>query len=154
MRPPVRGFGPQQPRGAADPSATRPAFMNNPGSEPNSPGLSSGKVAKLDALVGHFKKQRSLFDHFADHPLIGKRPDQPQQQTNRAYISGSFPSYLTATTFAQAVVDILTPGKASVSVDDIRDATAALPDCNFRRSLESLLKVAGGNLDKLRRVSG
>src|SRR3954465_39857 len=39
MRPPVRGFGPQQPRGAADPSATRPAFMNNSGSEPNSPGV-------------------------------------------------------------------------------------------------------------------
>src|SRR4051794_5474082 len=39
MRPPVQGFGPQQPRGAADPSATRPAFMNNPGSEPNSPAV-------------------------------------------------------------------------------------------------------------------
>src|SRR3954454_17915066 len=38
MRPPVRGSRPQQPRGAADPSATRPAFMNNSGSEPNSPG--------------------------------------------------------------------------------------------------------------------
>src|SRR3954453_5063641 len=37
MRPPVRGSRPQQPRGAADPSATRPAFMNNSGSEPNSP---------------------------------------------------------------------------------------------------------------------
>src|SRR3954453_12727575 len=41
MRPPVRGFGPQQPRGAADPSATRPAFTNNSGSEPNSPGAGS-----------------------------------------------------------------------------------------------------------------
>src|SRR3954451_21961950 len=39
MRPPVRAFRPQQPRGAADPSATRPAFMNNSGSEPNSPGV-------------------------------------------------------------------------------------------------------------------
>src|SRR3954451_16221757 len=39
MRPPVRGSRPQQPRGAADPSATRPAFMNNSGSEPNSPGV-------------------------------------------------------------------------------------------------------------------
>src|SRR3954447_13944725 len=37
MRPPVRGFRPQQPRGAADPSATRPAFINKPGSESNSP---------------------------------------------------------------------------------------------------------------------
>src|SRR4051812_13981564 len=41
MRPPVRGFRPQQPRGAADPSATRPAFMNNSGSEPNSPGVTT-----------------------------------------------------------------------------------------------------------------
>src|SRR3954470_24734131 len=43
MRPPVRGSRPQQPRGAADPSATRPAFMNNSGSEPNSPGGRSGQ---------------------------------------------------------------------------------------------------------------
>src|SRR3954449_1804214 len=50
MRPPVRGFRPQQPRGAADPSATRPAFMNNSGSEPNSPGL-AGVANLTDRLL-------------------------------------------------------------------------------------------------------
>src|SRR3954471_11066076 len=48
MRPPVQGFGPQQPRGAADPSATRPAFTNNSGSEPNSP---AGQRAGPDRLA-------------------------------------------------------------------------------------------------------
>src|SRR3954451_6484800 len=49
MRPPVRGFRPQQPRGAADPSATRPAFMNNSGSEPNSPGVDGVTFAMIEA---------------------------------------------------------------------------------------------------------
>src|SRR3954469_7025144 len=49
MRPPVRGSRPQQPRGAADPSATRPAFMNNSGSEPNSPGARPVSREAVDA---------------------------------------------------------------------------------------------------------
>src|SRR4051812_31874837 len=53
MRPPVRGFRPQQPRAAADPSATRPAFINNSGSEPNSPApLGAPAALVLSGLLG------------------------------------------------------------------------------------------------------
>src|SRR3954465_3170488 len=67
MRPPVRGFGPQQPRGAADPSATRPAFTNNSGSEPNSP---AGQVERYDCVYVR-KGTHSLF--LAFEPLAGWR---------------------------------------------------------------------------------
>src|SRR4051812_42619531 len=80
MRPPVQGFGPQQPRGAADPSATRPAFMNNSGSEPNSPApqgeLVFGMMANLaqfeSALIGERVKAG-----MARAKAQGKRTSRP-----------------------------------------------------------------------------
>src|SRR4051794_10928152 len=73
MRPPVRGSRPQQPRGAADPSATRPAFMNNSGSEPNSPGAQdvSTKVADDPVYIANmYKFFKSLFYRAAPSSVV------------------------------------------------------------------------------------
>src|SRR3954452_24466946 len=73
MRPPVRGFGPQQPRGAADPSATRPAFMNNSGSEPNSPDFYALFAYGLTTLYWAFVKDYMYFFRADLGPYRGKR---------------------------------------------------------------------------------
>src|SRR3954470_18747514 len=80
MRPPVRGSRPQQPRGAADPSATRPAFMNNSGSEPNSPGY---LVERDGAPLGYVLARNVALG--ADRPSKSERAivGQPAASPNR-----------------------------------------------------------------------
>src|SRR4051795_3976338 len=75
MRPPVRGSRPQQPRGAADPSATRPAFMNNSGSEPNSPGVRGDPSAWswATSAASFQKKLRSLTRPLVRDGLVDTR---------------------------------------------------------------------------------
>jgi hypothetical protein len=75
-----------------------------------------------------------------DHPLI-----------KSLFRPGEHPSYIPAPAFASALVDILGMGAASpdARLANLKSSIDALPDCDAKRALESLVQSSNDNLGML-----
>jgi hypothetical protein len=82
---------------------------------------------------------RALFD---DHPLV-------VQTSTSAGKRG--PSYLSATIFSKALLDLVTPTVAGpVGFIDVQAGVLALPEGDVKKTLIALMSDTGGDLNKLR----
>ena len=83
---------------------------------------------------------RGLFDR---HPLIAKTTTSAGQRS---------PSYLSAATFARAILDLVTPTvQGVISVTDVEAGVRELPDGDLKKTLIALMADTDGELSKLRR---
>ena len=82
----------------------------------------------------------TLQSKFYDHPLI-----------KSLFRPGEHPSYIPGPAFASAILDIL-GGVSSpdAALANVKTSVGALPDCDVKRALESLLQSAGDDPDKFR----
>jgi hypothetical protein len=80
---------------------------------------------------------------FARHPLIAKTTTSAGQRA---------PSYLSAATFATAILDLVTPTvQGVISFTDVEAGVKELPEGDVKKTLIALMADTGGELNKLRR---
>lgn len=84
---------------------------------------------------------RDLAAELLQHPMIA-RTAKP----------GEHPSYISARSFSQAMLDLLAPagGAQPRTLQDLRDGIAKLPDDKLRRTLMGLINSSAGTVDAAR----
>jgi hypothetical protein len=148
---------PEAPPGAAQPPEPHPSAT---GAVLGSPILRSqgmaGQITSRKLTLAPAKRPGRLPSIKAD-----KKPDQTDQTAGQAgqkagtvlHQRRSLPSYISATSFAEAVVDLVVPDAAGkTTMTAIEAGVKALPDGTspLKSSLQALVKNAGDDVDAFR----
>jgi hypothetical protein len=109
--------------------------------------LSTAIKQLLDNQPGVGGGVTTFLQQFYRHPLIsgmqlpGKtKPDGPPERAHFAYLS--------ARTFATTLMDLVTPGKSSITYKDLQDGLSAMPNGDVKTALLALIQNANGDLTK------
>ena len=141
--PPAAEKTPDDPTPAADPTSA--------GKEPAGPSVTGallgGPILGNQGIVGQLSTRKLTLEETTG---TGSLPTITPESGRKRPQLRSLPSYISARSFADAVIDLVVPNAhGQTTMDDIQTNLQELPD-PFKTSLEALVKNANGDVTKFR----
>ena len=140
---PAAENAPDDPTPAADPTSA--------GKEPAGPSVTGallgGPILGNQGVAGQLSTRKLTLGKTTG---TGSLPTITPESGRKRPQLRSLPSYISARSFADAVIDLVVPNaQGQTTMDDIQTNLQALPD-PFKTSLEALVKNANGDVSKFR----
>jgi hypothetical protein len=143
----------------AAPPPAPPSVEGQPSGQPSAPkkasvtaALLGGPILGNQGVSGHLSSRKLALDPTTNTGHLPKmHADKTKVGGKRSQLR-SLPSYISARSFAEAVIDLVAPDpQGHTTMDAIEQAVQRLPpDLPFRQSLEALAKNADGDLSRFR----